>query len=260
MASILPEAIALVSDGGKMIFSMRSLFYAVRQIFLTRFYVCSKCGGELKYVGTRTDPDLFQCQSCKAVLNSEELQPKYPKATLYEYNTFTQDFLRSYEKRFGKIKKMFREERGEFTYPTERGESHSNKVGGKSEIVFLRGIGNKIILVEKSGTYANLVENRFDLRLDTMILTTLGFSIEKARELLEQAEKEITICVLHDFDINGLLIKETLTKPTKRLDVFIEKSIDLGLNWDIVSRLMEEKALIPEPVELEKTISQNWKV
>ena len=248
---LLPEAIDLASDGGRYVFSIRTLFYVIRQLFLTRFYVCPHCGGQPRL---KEPPDTFECMGCGAVLSGGELKPKHPSIKFYKrYDSFTQDFLRSYEKRHGPIPNMYREERGEFTSPTEDGRSISSIIGGRRENRFIAGIGNKIIVVEKSGIYGTLVENNFHIRLDAVILCTEGFSIEKAREILKKAEElGFPICPLHDFDINGLLIKETLTKPTKRLDIHLnpENVIDLGLNWEIVNRLMREKGLIPEPVEL----------
>jgi len=245
---ILKDAIDQVSDGGKMIFSMRSLFYAVRQLFLTRFFVCPSCEGEVRL---KEPPDTFECKACGWAGFGDNLKPKYPGLGFYkQYNSFTQDFLRAYEKEHGKIRGMWREERGEYTCPRMWGDSTTQKVGGREETKFYAGVGNKVILVEKAGIYGILVENKFDRRLDGVILSTEGFSIEKARELLEEAEKEVKISVLHDYDINGLLIKETLTKPTKRLDISVSEVVDIGLNWEIVNKLMREQGLIPEPVEL----------
>jgi len=59
------EAIERVSSGGTMKFSMRNLFYAVIEIF----------------------------------------HKKFPGEKFYEYNSFTQDFLRTYEKQHGKMEK-----------------------------------------------------------------------------------------------------------------------------------------------------------
>jgi len=246
---ILPDAIEQVSDGGRNVFSARSLFYAVRQLFLTRFYVCPECGGEPRL---HEPPDIFSCLSCGVVFEWTELRPKYPNLRFYKsYNSFTQDFLRSYEMKHGKIPNLYREERGEYTYPDEEGYSEKVIIGGRERTRFIAGCGNKIIVVEKSGIYGTLVENDFHKRLDAVILSTEGFSIEQARLLLKVAEeRDYPVCVLHDFDINGILIKETLVRPTKRLPIKLEKVIDLGLNWEIVNRLMRERGLIPEPVEL----------
>lgn len=245
---VLKDATSQVSDGGHMVFSMRNLFYAVRQLFLTRFYVCPSCGSHVKLL---EPPSLFVCKRCKHQVEGGDLRAKYPQAPFYsQYDSFTQGFLRRHEKAHGKIKGMYREERGKYSYPNEHGSTSSVDIGGK-ETIFTSGVGNKVIMVEKAGVYGVLTENRFDMRLDAVVVSTEGFSIEAARELLAEAEEEgLKVCVLHDYDINGLLIAETLTRPTKRVDVHVSEVVDLGLTWTIVNQLMTDKGLIPEPVDL----------
>jgi len=208
---ILSEAVEHVSNGGTMKFDIRSLFYAVREIYLKRW------SGE----------------------------------KFYEYNSFTQDFMRSYEKQHGKIKGLVRGPRGKYCVPDEYGWRTESDV--KPDLYLMRGIGNKIIVVEKMGLFEQMLANNFDKRLDCILMTTQGFTSEAGREaLLQVQEWGLPVCVLHDFDVNGILIKETLTKPTKRLDTEIDPEIlvDVGLNWEVVGRLREERDLTPEPVSL----------
>jgi len=210
---ILQEAVERVSNGGTMKFDIRSLFYAVREIYLKRW------SGE----------------------------------KFYEYNSFTQDFMRTYEKQHGKIRGLVRGPRGKYCSPDEYGWRTESDV--KPDLYLMRGIGNKIIVVEKMGLFEQMLANNFDKRLDCILMTTQGFTSEAGREALIQVQEwGLPVCVLHDYDINGVLIKETLTRPTKRLDTEIDPEIlvDVGLNWEVVNRLMTERGLTPEPVTLSK--------
>jgi len=120
---VLPKAVAQVSDGDRMVYSMRNLFYEVRRLFLTRFMVCPKCGGSVRLV---EPPDQFICEACDQQAGSGDLRSRYPGVGFYsQYDSFTQGFLRQYEKTHGKLKGMYREERGKYTYPGECGGSSS---------------------------------------------------------------------------------------------------------------------------------------
>ena len=98
---IIKEAIKRVSDGGQMKFSVRNLYYAVREIYLKR----------------------------------------YPDEKFYKYNSFTQDFMRSYEKRYGKVKDLVREARGSYQRPDAGGWSSEDNI--KTETYFWAGIGTQ---------------------------------------------------------------------------------------------------------------------
>ena len=210
---ILDEAVQRVSDGGKMKFDIRSLFYAVREIFLKR----------------------------------------WPGEKFYLYNSFTQDFMRSYERQNGKLEGMVRGPRGKYVAPDETGWRSEDDV--KPGVWISRGIGNKILVVEKLGLYEQMKANEFDKRLDCIIMTTQGFTTEAGRDALNQVEEwKIPICVLHDYDVNGILIKQTLVRPTKRLDTAVNPEIlvDVGLNLEVIKALREHRDLTPEPVDLGK--------
>jgi len=210
---ILPEAIERVSSGGKMKFTIRNLFYAVIELYHKRWL------GEKFYL----------------------------------YNSFTQDFMRSYEKQQGKIPGILREARGKYAAPDAYGYRSGGDV--KTDFYMAKGIGNKIIVVEKSGIFEMMLANNFDKRLDCILMSTMGFTIEAGRDaLLDVQSGGLPVCVLHDYDVNGLLIRETLTKPTKRLDseLSTEQFVDVGLNYDVISELMESRGLTPEPMTLSK--------
>jgi len=258
---ILPEAIEQVSDGGKFVFSMRGLYYAVRQIFLTKFFVCpgvtrgilhEVCEAKVKL---KEPPDLYICEKGHEV-RGDDLEPLHKGIKFYKkYDSFTQDFLRKWEKAHGKIEGMYREERGSYIYPSDRYSPSNPKPVGGRDFSFIRGVGNKVIAVEKGGIFGVLTENKFHLRLDGVVMSTIGFTTEAGREMMIEAEENyegVKVTVLHDYDINGLLIASTLAKETKRLDIHVSEVVDLGLTWEIVDKLMRERGLIPEPVELTK--------
>lgn len=204
---IIPQAVQQTSQGG-MVFTIRSLFYAVRQIYLTTF------------IG----------------------QPFYK-----EYNSFTQDFMPQYEKSYGRISGMVREPRGAYASVDEYATRHTEQLETGTTMRF--GCGNKVIAVEKSGLWRAMVENRFDIKLDAILLSTQGFSTEAGREVLYEAYSSgKPVIILHDFDINGVLIHRTLQEPTKRRDSYIPTVLDIGLNWEWVQKLEEAGEILPEPV------------
>jgi len=146
---------------------------------------------------------------------------------------------------------MYREERGRYCAPYTWGGIEEEKIGGRREAVAITGVGNKVLVVEKEGVFGVLAENNFAVALDCIIVSTMGHSIEKARELLlKYVEEGKEIYVLHDYDVHGLEICEELTRPTKRRDIFLpkERVHDLGINWKTV----KEMKLLPEKVKLGK--------
>jgi len=181
----------------------------------------------------------------------ERFHKKWPGEKFYQYNSFTQDFLRAYEKEHGKIPGLIRGPRGMSCGVDADGFRVEDIV--KPEVRVYQGIGNKILVVEKLELYEVMKENNFDKRLDCILMSTQGFTTEAGREALLQIEEAgLRVCLLHDYDVNGVLIMETLTKPTKRLETELDPNnlVDVGLNYDVVSELMESRGLTPEPVNL----------
>jgi len=210
---VLPEAIDLASSGGRYKFTARTLWYKTRELCLKRYGVFFK-----------------------------------------DYGSFTQDFLTMYEKKIGEISLMVREPRGFYISPgieKKKDEKEDRILTDHIEI----GHGNKIIVVEKAGIYEVMKQNRFHKRLDATIVCTKGFTTEAGRQALIKICEEypdIPILILHDYDVNGILIEETLKRPTKRRDIYVpaERIIDLGLNWKVVKSFGLDK--YPEPVKLKK--------
>jgi len=209
---ILAEAIDRVSSGGTMKFDLRSLFYAVRELYLKRF------------VG----------------------KPFYKDESRYQ--NFS-DFIRRYERDVGKIPGLVRGPRGRYMAPEYDGEIDSQvREGVELDI----GSANKVLFVEKEGLAEMMIANKFHHRLDCAIIQTQGFSTEMGRAMIIQAEGQgHTVCVLHDFDLSGVMIRECLTRPTNRVDIHLAKEpVDIGLNWEIVDEMVKAGRITPEPVNL----------
>ncbi|RLI70185.1 hypothetical protein DRO97_11090 [Archaeoglobales archaeon] len=217
---LIPEAIAVVSQGN-MRFTVRQLFYKVRELYLKRY-------------------------------PNEPFFGDKAKRAEQGYDTFTQDFIPSYERKYGKINGMIREKRGNYC---SRREYNIENVEVDDTLIldgFDKGVSDKILVVEKAGFYRMLIENSFPQRFDLNIICLQGFSTEAGRNILKVLEDSgFKILVLHDYDINGILICETLTKPTKRRDIFVENIIDLGFDWNDVQEFIN-RGLLPEPTKLSK--------
>lgn len=200
---------------------------------------------------------------------ARELAMKETGEFFKDYNSFTQDFFVSFRKvqspemRSLLERYIVAEPRGTWINPSiedpiELG-NRFRKVGDKIvEVEY--GIelkkANKVIVVEKQGLFRAMVINDFHKRLDAVLVCTQGFIIEKGKIAIQEiAEryKGLPIIVLHDYDVNGILIRETLYKPTKRRDWLAlndVKIIDIGLNWDVVRRF--NLHLRAEPVRLKQ--------
>lgn len=246
VAVLMPQAIAEVSDGGEMKFSARQLFYKVRELFLTKNFVCPICGGQVWIIEF---PDLFECEAGHKS-SGKELRPLVQGLHFYKYGSFTQDFLTQYQRRNGKILGLIREIRGKYSHPTFWFDYRSYEDDVDTETVgkFTTGDSNAVIMVEK--LYRVMRENEFDKRLDKTIIWTQGFSTEAARDMMIRASKlGLKVIVAHDYDVNGVLTLTTLKEPTKRRNSFIEgEVIDLGLTYEQLKRLKVR----PEPISLSK--------
>ena len=217
--TLMPEAIKQVSEGGFR-FTVRQLFYKIRELYLKNYPNKPFYGDNAK--------------------NPEQ-----------GYNTFTQDYIPRYERKYGKIPNMIREKRGNYCVRDETNIEQFEVDDTLTENVRV-GVSDKILVVEKAGFYRMLVENKIPKRFDMNIICLQGYTTEAGRKILKALEDQgFKILVLHDYDVNGVLINETLTRPTKRRDVFVENVTDLGFNWEDVVEFLQD-GLIPEPVRLSK--------
>lgn len=211
---VLDAAVEQVSKGS-MTFSVRNLFYAVRELHDKLFPGC----------------DFYK-----------------------KYDSFAQDFLRAYNKKYTRISGLTRMARGKYASPQEDGRTYEWDI--KPGMKFIPGCSNKLLIVEKAGLYEAMKENRFDIRLDVVLAYTQGFTTEAGRNMLIEAQEQgYDVCVLHDYDVAGLLIYDSLTKPTKRLDTYLEAEglYDVGLNWEVITEIRKSRSMTPESVRLNKS-------
>ncbi len=246
---LIPRAVDAVSEDGTMKFTVRNLFYKIREYFLTENFVCPVCGKQVRLLEF---PDTFICSEGHMV-DVNELRPLVEGLRFYLYDSFAQDFLTGYQKVSGKIEGLLNEERGKLAFPEfdrdyDVYESFEHGIDTEAINRFEPGVGNKVVMVEKMGLFHMMRANDFDRRLDAILICTEGFSTEAARLIMVGAAAQgLPICILHDYDINGLLIHDTLLEPTKRRDSFIEgTTYDLGFTYEQLKALMKR----PEPVEL----------
>ena len=89
-----------------------------------------------------------------------------------------------------------------------------------------------VLFVEKEGFDSLFASVRLGDRHDIAIMSTKGVSVTAARALVDQmcAEHDIPLLVLHDFDVAGFTILDTLRRDTRRYRFANDiKVIDLGL-------------------------------
>lgn len=173
----------------------------------------------------------------------ELFRKAYPGVAFYKYPSFTQDFIVEYEQVHGPIQGMLRGLHGLMAVRSILG-AEEKPVKGGMEVSF--GVGNKVLAVEKEDLFNLLNANRFPERLDCNVIWLQGFSTVQARKILREArELGYEVMVVHDYDINGLLIKRSITTRSKRRDITVPDVIDLGFTWEDV----QELGLEPEPYD-----------
>ena len=123
-------------------------------------------------------------------------------------------------------------------------------IGGLIFIPLANYITHKVIMIEKKGLFDLMKENDFGRRLDAVLMCPQGFSSEAARLMMMIAsEMGLSVVVVHDYDINGILILETLKAPTKRRDTYVTgEVVDLGFSYEQLKKLKVR----PEPIKLKK--------
>lgn len=173
----------------------------------------------------------------------EQFAKRHKGVPFYVYGSFTQDLVPAYEKVNGPIPGLLRGMRGLLAVRNDLGSVQEPVTGGM-EITL--GVGNKLVAVEKQDLYQLLRSVGFAEKFDCNILWLSGFRTEQAaRVLLEARERGHEVLVIHDYDINGLLIHRSLTTASKRRDIAVPGVIDLGFTWKDV----QELGLTPEPYD-----------
>lgn len=108
-----------------------------------------------------------------------------------------------------------------------------------------------VLFVEKEGFEPLFAAAKIAQRFDIAIMSSKGMSVTAARMLVDRicAEYAIPLVVLHDFDITGFSIFQTLTADTRRYTFENEIEVhDLGLRLEDVERL----GLESEPVAIKQ--------
>jgi hypothetical protein len=103
-----------------------------------------------------------------------------------------------------------------------------------------------VLFLEKEGFTQILEAARIAERYDLAIMSTKGMSVTAARTLVEElcGKRGLKLLVLHDFDLAGFSIKQTLVTSNRRYAFrHAINFIDLGLRLDDV----EEMGLDAEP-------------
>lgn len=114
------------------------------------------------------------------------------------------------------------------------------------------GCFGAVLYIEKEGFLP--LFNRVELakRYDIAIMSSKGMSVVAARQLAEGicAKYNIPLCVAHDFDRPGIIIKDTLEHDTRRFSYLNPpRVIDIGLNFEDIT------GLTPEPRNPKEKIS-----
>ena len=116
----------------------------------------------------------------------------------------------------------------------------------KADTLGPEGRYNAVLFLEKEGFTQILEAARIAERFDFAIMSTKGMSVTAARTLVEElcGQRRLKLLVLHDFDVAGFSIKQTLVTSNRRHDFkHAINFIDLGLRLTDV----EEMELDSEP-------------
>jgi len=177
---------------------------------------------------------------------------------------FTQALLPAYQREVRELPGVYYEPRGTLNEP------HT----GKSVPLGTREVDgyqvpkwtyDKILFVEKQGLWPMLEASGLAERYDMAIIAGAGFATVAARTLLDRAESDCTIFVLHDADPNGYLIDATVREATPRMPNHRIDVIDIGLTLDeaatldLVTESFSRKSALPARLTLGDTERLMWK-
>lgn len=188
----LDSAIDVVSGGGKLRYSLRQLYYQMRPM--------------IEGVATRG----------------------------LEYGYFTKMVTDREAAIKHDLRGLYRDERGSLYHP-HTGESIS--LGTLMAETYERPTFtfNKGIYIEKEGVYPALIDAQFPERWDCALFTSRGFATRAVKDVLdriEQSDEEFLLFCLHDADVEGLMIYQTLQNATKARPGRKIRVINLGLDPD----------------------------
>src|SRR4051812_47674591 len=189
---VMKRAARHVSGGGRLPYSARRLFYAVRDMI------------------------------------EEYTANEFSQDNGYQY--FQSTILQDYQREYGKLAGLYYDPRGRLHEPhggavvdvgTREVESYS----------FPKHVFNKLLYVEKKGQLPLIQQARLQERYDLAVMTGEGYATEAARTLLSVADKNkrMQIFVLHDADKDGYNIGRKVRDATARMPDYSVDVIDLGL-------------------------------
>ena len=200
----LEAGIAKASGEGQYRYSLRQLYYALRP------FVIEYTGKELKYAN---------------------------------FNNIITD----YEHETGRdLEGIYRDERGILLHPHTHYEV---RLGTRTVEKYTRPLFNfnKILYSEKEGFFEILKDAGFCEKHDCALLTSKGFASRAARDVIDmlaETEEELIFFCIHDADISGTLIYETLQGATKARPKRKVKIINLGLEpWEGMAMGLEVESL-----------------
>ena len=236
---VMEEAYKHTSDYGKMIAHARQIMYSARDRVLA---LIGKCWDNSEYFTQKLLPDYVKEHpdetkgwdvvfDARGHLSEPHVREIIPLGTLEVRN-----HVRTWDHR-----RQGLEVEIDDRYPT-RGPQHRYRFA---------------LYIEKEGFDPLLRQVQIAERYDLAIFSSKGFSSTAARQLVDQwAAWDVTILVLHDFDIDGLGIAHTLTNDTRRYEFkTTPKVIDLGLRLEDVramnlqSESWENRRLAKHPAE-----------
>jgi len=189
---VMERAAEHVSGGGRLPFSARRLFYAVRDMI------------------------------------KEYTTNEFSQDSGYEY--FQGTILQDYQREYGKLKGLYYDPRGRLHEP-HGGRTVDVGTREVESYAFPKHAFNKLLYVEKKGQFPLIAQARLMDRYDMAVMTGEGYATEAARTLLSVADKNeaMQIFVLHDADKDGYNIARKVRDATKRMPEYSVDVIDLGL-------------------------------
>jgi hypothetical protein len=128
---------------------------------------------------------------------------------------------------------------------------------------------NKVLYIEKEGFFEALKAARWPERHDCALLTSKGYSSRAVRDLLDglaDGEEPVTVFCVHDADIFGTTIYQSLQEATKARPRRRVEVANLGLEpWEALAmglapeRLEEKKReTAPADYVLERPDGEKW--
>jgi DNA topoisomerase VI subunit B len=157
------------------------------------------------------------------------IQPLIDKELDFRYFS---DLIVDYQSQGGTLLGLYYDPRGVLYEP------HTGRVIalGTREVegyVFPSWLYDKILYVEKKGSWPILQSAHLAERYDMAVIAGEGYASEAIRVLFEKASRQhdYQLFVLHDADPDGYNICRTLREETERMPGYAVDVIDLGLRW-----------------------------